>query len=67
VRHDVAHQLFRFNSWCAGSGVPELERLARTIEAWWPEVMGFLQTSVTNGATEATVQIPAAQPGRHES
>ncbi len=33
VRHDVAHQLFRFNSWCAGSGVPELERLAATIEA----------------------------------
>ena len=37
VRHDVAHQLFRFNNWCAGSAVPELERLASTIEAWWPE------------------------------
>ena len=53
-RHDVAHQLFRFNSWFAGSRVPELERLAGTIEAWWPEVLGFLQTGVTNAATEAT-------------
>lgn len=53
-RHDVAHKLFRFNSWCAGSGVPELERLAGTIEAWWPEVLGFLQTNVTNAGTEAT-------------
>jgi transposase len=54
VRHDIAHRLFRFNSWCAGSGVPELERLAGTIEAWWPEVLGFLQTGVTNAGTEAT-------------
>ena len=54
TRHDVAHQLFRFNSWCANSAVPELERLASTIEAWWPEVLGFLQTGVTNAATEAT-------------
>jgi len=49
-RHDVAHRLHRFNSWCARSGLPELERLAGTIEAWWPEVLGFLQTHVTNAA-----------------
>jgi transposase len=54
VRHDVAHRLFRFNTWCASSGIPELERLAGTIEAWWPEVLGFLQTGVTNAGTEAT-------------
>jgi transposase len=48
TRHDVAHQLFRFNTWCAGSDIPELERLAKTIEAWWPEVLGFLQTDITN-------------------
>ena len=53
-RHDIAHRLFRFNSWCAGSGVPELERLAGTIDTWWPEVLGFLQTGVTNAGTEAT-------------
>ena len=54
IRHDVAHRLFRFNSWCANSDIPELERLASTIEAWWPEVLGFLQTNVTNAGTEAT-------------
>ena len=53
-RPDVAHQLFRFNTWCADSGVPELERLAGTIENWWPEVLGFLQTNTTNAGTEAT-------------
>jgi len=54
VRHDVAHRLFRFNNWCAGSRIPELERLAGTIDTWWPEVLGFLQTGVTNAGTEAT-------------
>jgi transposase len=53
-RHDIAHRLHRFNSWCARSGLPELERLAGTIEAWWPEVLGFLQTGVTNAGTGAT-------------
>jgi transposase len=53
-RHDVAHRLFRFNDWCARSDMPELERLAATIEAWWPEVLGFLQTGITNAGTEAT-------------
>jgi len=53
-RHDVAHRLHRFNSWCARSGLPELERLAGTIETWWPEVLGFLQTGITNAGTEAT-------------
>ena len=41
-RHDVAHRLHRFNCWCATAGLPELERLATTIEAWWPEVLRFL-------------------------
>jgi len=53
-RHDIAHRLFRFNAWCADSDVPELHRLAATIEAWWPEVLGFLTTDITNAGTEAT-------------
>jgi len=53
-RHDIAHRLHRFNSWCANSQMLELERLAATIEAWWPEVLGFLQTGITNAGTEAT-------------
>ncbi len=34
--------------------MPELERLAATIDTWWPEVLGFGQTGITNAATEAT-------------
>lgn len=33
---------------------PELQRLATTIDAWWPEVLGFLTTGVTNAGTEGT-------------
>ena len=53
-RHEISARLHRFNAWCADSKLPELERLAGTIEAWWPEVLGFLQTGITNAGTEAT-------------
>ncbi len=53
-RHEISARLHRFNAWCADSRLPELERLAGTIEAWWPEVEGFLQTGITNAGTEAT-------------
>jgi transposase len=53
-RHEISAQLHRFNTWCADSRLPELERLAGTIEAWWPEVLGFLTTGITNAGTEAT-------------
>jgi transposase len=41
--------------------MPELQRLAATIEAWWPEVLGFLQTGITNAgaATNRTVKTTA--------
>lgn len=52
--HDISERLHRFNYWCADSEVPELHRLATTIEAWWPEILGFLQTGITNAGTEAT-------------
>jgi transposase len=55
-RHEISTRLYRFNAWCADSRLPELERLASTIEAWWPEVLGFLQTGITNAGTEATNQ-----------
>jgi transposase len=53
-RHEISTRLHRFNTWCADSRLPELERLAGTIEAWWPEVLGFLTTGITNAGTEAT-------------
>ena len=53
-RHDVAHRLHRFGSWCARSDIPELHRLAATVDAWWPEILAFLQSRITNAGTEAT-------------
>jgi len=54
VRSDVAHRLFRFYTWCGDADIPELTRLATTVQAWWPEIEAFLQTRVTNAATEGT-------------
>jgi transposase len=31
---------------------PELTTLAQTIDAWWPQVLGFLETGITNAGTE---------------
>lgn len=52
--HDIAHHLDRFYSWCAGPGadILEVQRLAGTIDAWWPQVLAFLQTGITNAKTE---------------
>jgi hypothetical protein len=33
--------------------VPEVITLAKTIEAWWPQILAFLDTGITNAGTEA--------------
>ena len=55
-RHDIAHRLDRFYTWCAGAGadIAEVQRLAATVDAWWPQILGFLHTDITNAATEGT-------------
>lgn len=55
-RHHIAYRLDRFCTWCAGPGadIPEVARLAATIEAWWPQILGFLHTDITNATTEGT-------------
>src|SRR6478672_9533463 len=53
-RHDVAHRLHRFYGWCATVDVPEITTLALTVQAWWPQILAFLRTGVTNAGTEAT-------------
>ncbi len=51
-RHTVAHRLHRFLAACADANMPETSRLASTVEAWWPEIEGFLELGVTNARTE---------------
>ena len=47
-------RLFAFYDWCARADVPEVTTLARTIEAWWPQILAFIDTGITNARTEAT-------------
>ena len=48
----ICQKLWKFLTWCADSGLPELERLARTIDTWWPQIEAFLVTGITNAASE---------------
>jgi transposase len=52
-RHTISERLVSFYDWAATMNVPELTRLAETIDAWWPEILGFLETRITNAGTEA--------------
>ena len=51
-RSVISHRLYRFYTWCADAAVPELERLARTIQTWWSAIEAFLHTTITNAASE---------------
>lgn len=58
-------RLHRFYSRCASSGLPELERLAATVETWWPQILAFLRTGLTNAGSEGTNRvIKTVAPGR---
>ena len=49
---EIRTRLYRFYSWCADAKIPELTRLATTIETWWPAILAFLHTGLTNARTE---------------
>lgn len=55
--HVIRARLHDFYIWCADTDIPELHRLAATIEAWWPETLLFLQTRHTNARTEGINRI----------
>jgi transposase len=56
-REQVARRLHRFYTRCADAGVPELERLAGTVETWWPQILAFLHTGITNAGSEGTNRV----------
>nr|WP_275579521.1 transposase [Mycobacterium riyadhense] len=39
-------------SWCIDSQIPELLTLAATVDAWWPEIQGFVANGITNARSE---------------
>lgn len=51
-RSVISHRLYRFYTWCADAGMPELERLATTISTWWRYIEPLLATGITNAASE---------------
>jgi transposase len=53
ARSEISDRLFAFYDWCARADVPEVTTLAKTIEAWWPQILAFINTGITNAGTEA--------------
>nr|WP_274534613.1 transposase [Micromonospora sp. CB01531] len=56
-REHVHQLLHRFYARCAASDLPELHRLATTIETWWPQILAFLTTGITNAGSEGTNRV----------
>jgi transposase len=50
--YEIRARLDRFYSLAAEADVPELERLAGTIETWWPAIEAYLDLRITNARTE---------------
>jgi transposase len=57
ARHLIARRLGDFYHWCAAADIPELNRLATTVENWWPEIERFIDTGLTNARTEGINRI----------
>jgi transposase len=50
----IRTRLYEFYRGCADAQIPELTTLAETIETWWPAILVFLSTGLTNARTEGT-------------
>jgi len=48
----ISRLLTNFYESAAASGLPEIERLATTVSAWWPEILAAITTGVTNAGSE---------------
>lgn len=56
-REQIRDLLYRFYRRCADADLPELQRLATTVETWWPEILAFLRTGITNAGSEGTNRV----------
>jgi transposase len=41
-----------FLTWCADSDIPEVRRLAITIDRWWTQIAAFFDTGHSNAKSE---------------
>ncbi len=51
-RELISRRLSSFYDWCARADIAELTTLATTVETWWPAILAFIQTGITNARTE---------------
>jgi transposase len=53
-RARAEHALYQWLTYCAEANIPELTRLARTIDSWHTELLAYFDTAgLSNGPTEA--------------
>ena len=55
--HRIRQRLYAFYHWCAQADLPELHRLATTVGQWWPGIEAFIQTGITNAASEGVNRV----------
>jgi transposase len=56
-RETIRDLLHRFYQRCADADLPELHRLATTVQTWWPQILAFLHTGITNAGSEGTNRV----------
>ncbi|MBX7551746.1 transposase [Streptomyces sp. NPDC004232] len=52
TRQQIGQLLTQFYESAAASGLPEVERLATTVNTWWPQILSGITTGITNAASE---------------
>jgi transposase len=62
-RRTIADRLHRFHETVLTADLPEATRLAQTVDAWWVEILGFLETRIMNAGTEGTNGMIKTPPG----
>jgi transposase len=56
-RHQADHARWKFLTWCADSDIPEVRRLAATVDRWWTETAAFIDTGHSKAKKEGTNRV----------
>ncbi|MCD5317284.1 transposase [Kineosporia babensis] len=51
-RSRISQRLTKFYTWCADANIPELDRLATTIDTWWDGIHNAITSGHSNAASE---------------
>ncbi|WP_267893333.1 transposase, partial [Streptomyces kebangsaanensis] len=56
-RHQLGHARWKFLAWCADADIPEVRRLAATVDRWWDEIAAFINTGHSNAKSEGVNRV----------